>query len=95
MDERPHKTHRPAQTGVKAAKKVKARGKDKQNRSNEKVHIRWTNGELWCNVCDAYRPLPRNLADRQTAKLGETSSAIKLVYMSPLWIGPRTMSHHQ
>jgi hypothetical protein len=40
MDERPHKTHRPAQTGEKAAKKVKARGKDKQNSSNEKVQIR-------------------------------------------------------
>jgi hypothetical protein len=41
------------------------------------------NGKLSFNPMDAFRPLPRHLVDGLTARLGETSSATKLVYMSP------------
>jgi hypothetical protein len=40
------------------------------------------NGEVLFNPIDTFRPLPRHLVDGQTARLGEMSSATKLVYMS-------------
>jgi ribosome biogenesis protein BMS1 len=39
MDDRPHKAHRPTQSGTKAEKKAKAQGKEKQHGFNEKVYI--------------------------------------------------------
>lgn len=39
MDERPHKAHRAAQSGGKAEKKDKGKGKEKQKGFNEKVCI--------------------------------------------------------
>lgn len=40
MDDRPHKAHRPSQSGAKAEKKAKAKGgKEKQKGFNEKVRI--------------------------------------------------------
>jgi len=39
MDDRPHKAHRPAQSGAKADKKAKEKGKEKQNGFNEKVSL--------------------------------------------------------
>ena len=76
----PHKAHRPTHSGIKAEKKSKAQGKEKQHGLNEKVYITW-NGKLSFN--HAFRPLLRNLVDGQTVRLGETLSATKLVYMSP------------
>ncbi|RDB24452.1 Ribosome biogenesis protein bms1 [Hypsizygus marmoreus] len=37
MDDRPHKVHRPAQSGAKAEKKEKGKGKEKQHGFNEKA----------------------------------------------------------
>ncbi|EDR13155.1 uncharacterized protein LACBIDRAFT_245157 [Laccaria bicolor S238N-H82] len=37
MDDRPHKAHRPAQSGAKAEKKSKGKGKEKQHGFNEKA----------------------------------------------------------
>jgi ribosome biogenesis protein BMS1 len=37
MDDRPHKAHRPSQSGGKAEKKDKGKGKEKQHGFNEKV----------------------------------------------------------
>lgn len=42
MDDRPHKSHRPAQSGAKAEKKDKGKGKEKQHSFNEKVCRRMT-----------------------------------------------------
>ena len=39
MDDRPHKAHRPAQSGGKAEKKKAAKGKEKQKGFNEKVRV--------------------------------------------------------
>ncbi|TFK62239.1 DUF663-domain-containing protein [Pluteus cervinus] len=37
MDDRPHKAHRPSQSGAKAEKKAKSKGKEKQQGFNEKA----------------------------------------------------------
>jgi hypothetical protein len=37
MEDRPHKAHRPAQSGAKSDKKAKAKGKEKQQGFNAKV----------------------------------------------------------
>ncbi len=39
MDDRAHKPHRPAQSGSKADKKDKGKGKEKQHGFNEKVRV--------------------------------------------------------
>ena len=41
MDNQRHKSHRPAQSGGKADKKDKGKGKEKQHGFNEKVRYQW------------------------------------------------------
>lgn len=70
MDERPHKAHRPAQSGSKAEKKDKAKGKgkEKQHGFNEKVIMLC--GKVAAMLTLLHRHSPRNQGDVQIAKGG-------------------------
>ncbi|KAF5369107.1 hypothetical protein D9615_010433 [Tricholomella constricta] len=70
MDDRPHKAHRPAQSGAKAEKKDKGKGKEKQKGFNEK----------------AFAPKSGRRADRQgrrTAERDQTRLHVPLVNRTP------------
>ena len=95
MDDRPHKAHRPAQSGAKADKK-KVKGKERQG-FNEKVlffhiskitHLSHTKKQI------SHRLLLQNQVEEQTVKDAATSSVIKLVFMSPSSTAHPMMAHH-
>lgn len=97
MDDRPHKAHRPAQSGAKADKK-KGKGKEKQG-FNEKVFF-------FCHLKKypffthtkknqiSHRLLLQNQVEEQTVKDAAMSSVIKLVFMSPSSTVHPMMTHH-
>ena len=81
MDDKPHKSHRPAHSGGKADKKDKTKGKEKVQGFNEKVCIVYrlhTASDL------LVRRLLLNLVDVQTDKDVATLSVTKPVSMSLL-----------
>lgn len=65
MDDRPHKAHRPSQSGQKADKKDRGKGKEKQHGFNEKVRYR-ANHPLHSLICT--RHLHRSRVGGRTVK---------------------------
>jgi len=82
MDDCPHKAHRPAQSGAKAEKKNKGKGKEKQHGFNEKVFAT-TFFFQFREFTMSRRLLHRNQVVEQTVKADETLSEIKHACMSP------------
>jgi hypothetical protein len=77
-DERPHKSHRPSQSGKKAEKKTT--GKKKQNVLNDKVY--------YLVVCfphphARFRHLRPDQVDEQRGRVAVQQRRIKLAFMSP------------
>ncbi len=73
------KPHRPAQSGSKADKKDKGKGKEKQHGFNEKVRV--LNLQPKPLLSTFLRLLPRDRAVGLTVKGDETLSATKHDYM--------------
>jgi hypothetical protein len=92
MDDRPHKAHRPAQSGAKADKKNK--GKEKQG-FNEKVFFSHLKNTLLFTHKNSHRLLLQNQVEEQTVKDAVTLNGIKLVFMSPSSTVHPMMIHHQ
>ena len=92
MDDRPHKAHRPAQSGAKADKK-KGKGKEKQG-FNEKVflfcHLKkypfFTHTKKKSNFTQAFAPKSGRRADRQgrrNVERDQTRLHVPLVNRTP------------
>jgi hypothetical protein len=83
MDDRPHKAHRPAQSGAKAEKKNKGKGKEKQHGFNEKVLAATFFFFQFRQFTMSRRLLHRSQVVEQTVKADETLSETKRACMSP------------
>ena len=92
MDDRPHKAHRPAQSGAKADKKKTKGGK--QQGFNEKVFSFFSSQIPSFTYKQIHRPLLQNQVEEQTVKDAATSSVIKLVFTSLLSTVYPMTTHH-
>ena len=89
MDDRPHKAHRPSQSGAKADKKKKGKGKQG---FNEKVFSSPKIIPIFSHTL--HRLLLQNQVEEQTVKDAATSNVIKPVFTSPLSTVHPMMIHH-
>lgn len=82
MDDRPHKAHRPAQSGGKAKKK----GKEKQHGFNEKVSFPFSSPVSSLTNSQAFAPKSGRRADRQgrrNVERDQTRLHVPLVNRTP------------
>jgi hypothetical protein len=83
MDQdRPHKAHRTAQSGGKAEKKAKAKGKEKQHGFNEKVRFYSHASHVRVLICYISRRLLQNLVGEPTGKVAGMPRETKPACMS-------------
>ncbi len=81
MDDRQHKAHRPAQSGGKAAKKEKEKGKEKQKGFNEKARTSSDCLRLLTRII--IRHSLRNQEGRRNVKDDEMPRRTRPVFMFP------------